>query len=81
MRKESENGLYALLKLYVERFGDKACCFEDLKPYIALQDADELRKVTDFLDSLSLEAVRPLPYLPHCLSDFWLTTITTSAFH
>lgn len=58
---ESENGLYALLKLYIERFGDKACCFEDLKPYIALQDADELRKVTDFLDSLSLEAVRPPP--------------------
>lgn len=53
------------MKLYIERFGDKACCFEDLKPYIALQDADELRKVTDFLDSLSLEAVRTPCHHPY----------------
>lgn len=26
------------LKSYFDKFGDKACCFEDLKPYIVLDD-------------------------------------------
>ncbi|KAH8112516.1 hypothetical protein DFH11DRAFT_498777 [Phellopilus nigrolimitatus] len=30
-------GLLCLIKLYFERFGDKACCFEDLKPYSVLE--------------------------------------------
>lgn len=48
---ESEDGLLSLLKLYLERFGDKACCFEDLRPYIALE-GDELRSVVAHLEGL-----------------------------
>ncbi|KAJ4487875.1 actin cytoskeleton organization protein [Lentinula aciculospora] len=32
--------LLHLMKQYFETFGDKACCFEDLKPYLALEGED-----------------------------------------
>ena len=53
---ESDDGLLTLLKLYIERFGDKACCFEDLKPYVTLQ-GEELSKIAAYLDSLPLNTV------------------------
>ncbi|KAH8101051.1 hypothetical protein DFH11DRAFT_1736646 [Phellopilus nigrolimitatus] len=34
---KSQDGLLGLIKLYFECFGDKACCFEDLKPYTVLE--------------------------------------------
>ncbi|KAF7304820.1 Actin cytoskeleton organization protein [Mycena kentingensis (nom. inval.)] len=40
-----------VLKRYVNSFGDKACCFEDLKPYVLLEGAD-LVQWTAFLQSL-----------------------------
>ncbi|OCH92238.1 hypothetical protein OBBRIDRAFT_791472 [Obba rivulosa] len=42
--------LQDLLQRYFQRVGDKACCFEDLKPYIDLQD-DELSTWSAFLKS------------------------------
>lgn len=36
------------LKSYFDQFGDKACCLEDLKPYIVLDD-DGLQKWTSYL--------------------------------
>ena len=53
---ESENGLLSLLRLYIERFGDKPCCFEDLKPYAVLE-GEELAKLTSFLDGLEHSSV------------------------
>lgn len=53
---ESENGLLSLLRLYIERFGDKPCCFEDLKPYAVLE-GDELAKLTSFLDGFEHSSV------------------------
>jgi N-terminal acetyltransferase B complex non-catalytic subunit len=29
-----------LLKEYFAEFGDKACCFEDLKPFLGLEESD-----------------------------------------
>ncbi|KAH8106593.1 hypothetical protein DFH11DRAFT_1732754 [Phellopilus nigrolimitatus] len=43
------DSLLGLIKLYVERFGDKACCFDDLKPYTLLEDA-ELSALNSYLD-------------------------------
>jgi N-terminal acetyltransferase B complex non-catalytic subunit len=40
-----------LIKQYFLRVGDKACCFEDLKPYLDLGE-DELLKWTTFLESV-----------------------------
>ncbi|KAH8114049.1 hypothetical protein DFH11DRAFT_1768810 [Phellopilus nigrolimitatus] len=40
LRFESQDGLICLIKLYFERFGDKACCFEDLKPYAVLEGSE-----------------------------------------
>lgn len=37
--------------LHVERFGDKACCFEDLRPYISTLEGDEMVRWTSHLDS------------------------------
>lgn len=42
--------LNELLEKYFTRFGDKACCFEDLRPYIAM-DSDALTRWTTFLES------------------------------
>jgi len=40
------------MKQYFVQVGDKACCFEDLKPYLDLGD-DELLEWTTFLESVS----------------------------
>ncbi|KAE9409642.1 actin cytoskeleton organization protein [Gymnopus androsaceus JB14] len=41
-----------LMKQYFEAFGDKACCFEDLKPYLSL-DGEDLAAWTDVLQASS----------------------------
>lgn len=44
------------LESYFDRFGDKACCFEDLKPYIALDD-EGLAEWTSYLRKTSISMV------------------------
>lgn len=44
--------MVTLMKTYFERIGDKACCFEDLKPYLSLDD-DDLSQWTAYLNSVS----------------------------
>ncbi|KAJ6596969.1 actin cytoskeleton organization protein [Mycena vulgaris] len=46
------NRMVDLMKQYFEEIGDKACCFEDLKPYLAL-DADGSKRWMSFLQSLT----------------------------
>ncbi|KAG6898362.1 hypothetical protein C0992_009037 [Termitomyces sp. T32_za158] len=45
------NRLVILMQDYFTRVGHKACCFEDLKPYLALKE-DELSKWTSFLQAV-----------------------------
>lgn len=52
--------LLQLMKQYFERFGDKACCFEDLKPYSLLED-DEHKQWTEYLDGHEHSQVSPGP--------------------
>jgi len=48
------------LKSYFDQFGDKACCFEDLKPYIVL-DGESLAEWTSHLRETSISTVtRPV---------------------
>ncbi|KAJ3732242.1 actin cytoskeleton organization protein [Lentinula guzmanii] len=54
--------LLRLIEQYFETFGDKACCFEDLKPYLSL-DGEDLATWTKVLETCfsalsSIEAVR-----------------------
>lgn len=42
----------ALMKQYFLQVGDKACCFEDLKPYLDLEE-NELSEWTAYLESVS----------------------------
>ena len=44
------------LRSYFDQFGDKACCFEDLKPYIAL-DGESLVEWTSYLRQTSIATV------------------------
>jgi len=44
------------LKSYFDQFGDKACCFEDLKPYIVLDD-ESLAEWTSHLRQTSIATV------------------------
>ncbi|KAK7020551.1 N-alpha-acetyltransferase 25, NatB auxiliary subunit [Favolaschia claudopus] len=44
--------LVDLMKRYFDEVGDKACCYEDLKPYLALE-GDDATRWTHFLESLS----------------------------
>ncbi|KAH8104393.1 hypothetical protein DFH11DRAFT_1550937 [Phellopilus nigrolimitatus] len=44
------DGLLGLIKLYSERFGDKAYCFEDLKPYTMLEGS-KLLALNAYLDA------------------------------
>lgn len=44
------SALIDLLEKYFSRFGDKACCFEDLRPYITIDPVD-LTRWTSFLES------------------------------
>ncbi|KAF5377028.1 hypothetical protein D9757_007708 [Collybiopsis confluens] len=61
-RKHDSTRLLTLLKHYYELFGDKACCFEDLKPYSDLED-QELASWSEILNTSpsslsSVESVR-----------------------
>ncbi|KAI5121380.1 hypothetical protein M0805_001193 [Coniferiporia weirii] len=47
---DSPEGLFGLIKLYFGRFGNKAVCFEDLKPFVVLE-GDEKDKLTAYLDA------------------------------
>lgn len=44
------------MQRYFNNFGDKGCCFEDLKPYLGLENA-ELSKWTSFLESVQTSIV------------------------
>ena len=44
------------LKSYFDQFGDKACCFEDLKPYIVL-DGESLAEWTSHLRETTISTV------------------------
>lgn len=55
--------LVTQMKCYFDKIGDKACCFEDLKPYLGLQ-GDELSKWTSFLRSIPASFVGRLTYNP-----------------
>ncbi|KAJ7449885.1 actin cytoskeleton organization protein [Mycena latifolia] len=46
------NRMVDLMKQYFDEVGDKACCFEDLKPYLALE-ADDSQRWMSFLQSLT----------------------------
>ncbi|KAJ6502477.1 actin cytoskeleton organization protein [Mycena sanguinolenta] len=46
------NRMVDLMKRYFEEIGDKACCYEDLKPYLTLEGEDAARW-TSFLQSLT----------------------------
>ncbi|KAJ3517170.1 hypothetical protein NLJ89_g669 [Agrocybe chaxingu] len=48
--KTDSTHLLKLLKEYFEKFSDKACCFEDLKPYIILEDG--LDELSSFLEAV-----------------------------
>jgi N-terminal acetyltransferase B complex non-catalytic subunit len=48
----------ALMKQYFLQVGDKACCFEDLKPYLGLEE-NELLEWTTYLESVSQTFVSP----------------------
>ncbi|KAF8651484.1 hypothetical protein AX16_004782 [Volvariella volvacea WC 439] len=43
--------LVNLMKQYFEQVGDKACCFEDLKPFLPFLDGEEKSTWTTFLQS------------------------------
>ncbi|KAF5373874.1 hypothetical protein D9758_000631 [Tetrapyrgos nigripes] len=44
--------LITLMRQYFDNFGDKACCFEDLKPYIFLEGEDQ-QTWTSFLEDVN----------------------------
>ncbi|EGN93256.1 hypothetical protein SERLA73DRAFT_172175 [Serpula lacrymans var. lacrymans S7.3] len=48
--------LLTLMKRYYNTFGDKACCFEDTRPYLELPD-DSLSAWTSFLESQTVSYV------------------------
>ncbi|KAF8238594.1 actin cytoskeleton organization protein [Tricholoma matsutake] len=48
----------ALMKQYFLQVGDKACCFEDLKPYLDLEE-NELSEWTAYLESVSQTFTTP----------------------
>lgn len=50
------------MKRYFEEIGSKACCYEDLKPYLALEGEDAARWKS-FLQSLTPSFVSPVDYI------------------
>lgn len=44
------------MKSYFDSFGDKTCCFEDLKPYLDLT-ADDLLTWRSFLENVPISYV------------------------
>ncbi|KAH8099675.1 N-acetyltransferase B complex non catalytic subunit-domain-containing protein [Phellopilus nigrolimitatus] len=55
---KSQDGLLGLIKLYFERFGDKACCFEDFKPYTVLEGS-ELLALNAYLYGHNVSDIEP----------------------
>ncbi|KAG6874208.1 hypothetical protein C0995_003754 [Termitomyces sp. Mi166 len=55
--KDSDR-LVTLMQDYFTRVGDKACCFEDLKPYLALEE-NEMTGWTSFLQAVSRSFATP----------------------
>ncbi|EEB95702.1 hypothetical protein MPER_05286 [Moniliophthora perniciosa FA553] len=51
--------MFQLMCRYFEMFGDKTCCYEDMKPYLILSPED-VSKWTDFLESHS-QCIQGLP--------------------
>ncbi|KAF9484719.1 hypothetical protein BDN70DRAFT_825243 [Pholiota conissans] len=49
---EDSGKILDLVKRYFDNVGDKACCFEDLKPYLNLEN-DILEQYTSFLETVS----------------------------
>ncbi|KAF8965269.1 actin cytoskeleton organization protein [Flammula alnicola] len=43
--------MLTLMKHYFEKFGDKACCFEDLKPFLGFEK-DDLTQFISFLEAV-----------------------------
>lgn len=52
-----ESAMVGLMERYFHLVGDKACCYEDMKPYISLPEAD-LPRWTSFLESIPVSSVR-----------------------
>lgn len=52
-----ETDIVDLMKRYFNLVGDKACCFEDMKPYVSLPEV-ELSRWTSFLESIPISSVR-----------------------
>ncbi|GLB34889.1 putative N-acetyltransferase B complex (NatB) non catalytic subunit [Lyophyllum shimeji] len=50
--------LVGLMQRYFDQVGDKACCFEDLKPYLALEGED-LARWTSFLEAVPSSFTTP----------------------
>ncbi|KJA27088.1 hypothetical protein HYPSUDRAFT_35639 [Hypholoma sublateritium FD-334 SS-4] len=48
---EDSGRILTLMKQYFEKFGDKACCFEDLKPYLN-PEQDNLSQFRNFLKTV-----------------------------
>jgi N-terminal acetyltransferase B complex non-catalytic subunit len=49
-----------LLEQYFEAVGDKACCFEDLKPYIIILEGAQQERWTAFLKNVPVSFVRAI---------------------
>jgi N-terminal acetyltransferase B complex non-catalytic subunit len=47
------------MERYFKRFGDKTCCFEDIKPYLSLDDS-EMPRWVQFLTSVTPSVSRSL---------------------
>lgn len=64
-----------LVQQYFERFGDKACCFEDLKPYLTME-TENLVKWTSFLEDVptSLVSQCVIDSVGHHMSTLQTTT-------
>ncbi|KZP19497.1 hypothetical protein FIBSPDRAFT_920120 [Athelia psychrophila] len=50
-----ESAMVGLMERYFHLVGDKACCYEDMKPYISLPEAD-LPRWTSFLESIPVSS-------------------------
>lgn len=52
------SALYTLTESYFQQYGDKPCCYEDLLPYVADFNVEDLSRWTSFLRMYTL-SVRP----------------------
>lgn len=62
--------LISLLESYFQHFGGKACCFEDLQPYIELE-GDELATWTSVLEKQMAASVSILSPTENSCLMFW----------